>query len=427
VFGAGADRWGRVQRRRAGIAFGVYLLLCLAFFAMMPRSRLSSHSPHNHYSLQAAAWLDGRLDLGGPPPAYTGNNDFAQYDGKYWVSFPPVPAVIMLPLVAAAGSPERVRDAAVFAWLAPIGPVLLFLLFERLRRLERSQRSQRHNAWLALLFGLGTVYWFSAVQGSVWFGGHVVSVGLLCGYLLCSVDARHPALAGLLLALAFGTRPTMALALPFFALELWQSKHEEPAQLLRRALAFVLPAAAVVALLMWHNDVRFGDPTEFGHRMLAIAWRKRIDEWGLFSFRYLRRNLGVVLGSLPQYSAEHGLRISGHGLALWLTSPFFLWALWPKRAGVTYWAAALSLLAMAATVLLYQNTGWVQFGYRFSNDFAPLLFVMLVVGGRRLSLPFWLLAAFSIGLNGFGALTFGKRDYARHYFIHRSQNVLPHR
>jgi di/tricarboxylate transporter len=53
--------------------------------------------------------------------------------------------------------------------------------------------------------------------------------------------------------------------------------------LLRRGAAFALPAAIVLGAVMWHNHLRFGDPTEFGHRFLTVVWRKRIDTWGLFS------------------------------------------------------------------------------------------------------------------------------------------------
>ena len=40
-------------------------------------------------------------------------------------------------------------------------------------------------------------------------------------------------------------------------------------------------------------------------------------------------------------------------------------------------------------LLFYQNTGWRQFGYRFSNDYAPLLFVLLAIGDTalRVALP----------------------------------------
>src|SRR5512140_551874 len=85
------------KRRRLGIALGIYLLLTVVFFATAPRERLLGHSPYNHYALLADAWLHGRLDLGGPPPPYTQNNDFAQFGDRWYITFPPFPAVLLLP------------------------------------------------------------------------------------------------------------------------------------------------------------------------------------------------------------------------------------------------------------------------------------------------------------------------------------------
>ncbi|MEQ9321517.1 MAG: hypothetical protein RIF41_20295, partial [Polyangiaceae bacterium] len=106
-------------------------MLLFAYLAVMPSERLSSHSPYNHFALQARAWLDGRLDLGGPPPRYTGFDDFAVFDDRYFVSFPPVPSLLLLPFVAVAGAPERVLDPLLFACLAPLGPALLAIASAR--------------------------------------------------------------------------------------------------------------------------------------------------------------------------------------------------------------------------------------------------------------------------------------------------------
>jgi hypothetical protein len=383
---------------------------------------MGTHSPYNHYALQAQAWLSGRLDLAGPPPRYTGNNDFAVFEGRYFVSFPPVPAAIMVPFVAAAGQVERVREAPIFALLAPIGPALLFVTLERLRAGGRSSRSEHEHALLALLLGLGTVYWFTAVQGSVWFGAHVVAMALLAGYLACSVDAARPALAGALLALAFGTRPTTAIAALVF---LHEARRAHAGRALRRALgAFALAAAPIVALVLWHNHARFGELGEFGHHHLAIVWRQRIDTWGLFSWHYLGRNLAVLLTALPFYSAARGLQINGHGLALWITTPIYLFALWPRKTPDPWRACAIAAGAIALTDLAYHNSGWIQFGYRFSNDYAPLLLLMIALGARRLGPLFWFLAAWGVAVNAFGAATFDRAAYARFYFVDGTQRII---
>ncbi len=443
IDGAAQVAWCGLQRPRRPllVALGIYALVTVVCALTTAPERLSAHTPYNHFALLADGWLHGRLDLGGPPPDYTGHNDFASFQGRTYVSFPPFPAVLIAPFVAISGGADKTRDGLFFLLFTGVGPAVLFLALDKLSRTGRSGRSQGENVALALLFAFGTVYWFTAVQGTVWFAAHVIGVALTAGYIYACLDAEHPLLAGLCLGLAFATRPPLGYAFPLFVLEAYRAavRNDAPAEadplprigradtrvLFDRLALFAMPASLVLAALFWHNRARFGSPFEFGHRLLQIGWKGRIDHWGLFSYHYLARNLGVVLTGLP-FTGVPGVpfQINVHGLALWITTPFYAWALWPRRTSPLFWALALTTLAVATPILLYQNTGWIQFGYRFSNDFAPFLFAMIAVGGRRLSAPFWLLAAAALVVNGFGAISFQRGAFGRYYFIDGSQKIL---
>jgi hypothetical protein len=429
------------RSRRLILGFGVYLA-CLVVYAIIAGPRLWVHSPYNHFALQAEAWLHGRQDLGGPPPAYAGNNDFALFEHKWFISFPPLPAMLMVPLVALAGSADNFRDAQFVIWLAGIGPAALFLVLEKLRRTGRSLRSEVENVQLALLFAFGTVYFFSAVQGTVWFAGHVVGVGLAALFVLASLDAEHPVLAGALLGGMFLTRPTTAFTGVFFLFEAVRAAYMRPTQgperelptggslverieqvwdeldrgkLFRIAIACAIPVACALLFASWLNNARFHDPnpSAFGHEFLTVGWQARIKRWGLFSWHYMPRNLGVMLASLPWRAAPAEklvggvpFLISGHGLALWFTTPIYLWIVWPKRKTFAYAAAGFAALGPLVMNLFYQNSGWFQFGYRFSNDYAIFLFVMLAVSHVKASRAFWVAAALSVAWGIFGAATF---------------------
>ena len=58
------------RKRRVALALAVYVLCTLVFFLFAKPERLHEHTPFNHFALLAESWLEGRLDLGGPPPAY---------------------------------------------------------------------------------------------------------------------------------------------------------------------------------------------------------------------------------------------------------------------------------------------------------------------------------------------------------------------
>lgn len=424
--------WGSPSRRRWLLAIGVYGVAVLGFALAAPAQLFASHTRFNHFALLAQSFLEGRLDLGAPPPAYAGGNDFAHYGGQWFVVFPPFPALLLLPFVWLAGGAAKLADGACFLALAGIAPALLFLIFEKLGRMGLSAHSQRAHVCLSLLFAFGTVYFFTAVQGTVWYAAHVVGAALMAAYVLFAMDAERPFSAGVVLGLGFLTRAPLIAAAPLLLLELRRVALAGVPARDRRWIygsiaRFVLPLAVAGCTALWLNWLRFDDPFEPGYRYLTIRWRDRIDTWGLFSFHYLGKNLAVLLTSLPWIGTPGRatpFQINGHGLALWVSSPVYLWLLWPKRTPPLFWSLVVTLVLVALPTLFYQNTGWVQFGYRFSNDYAILLFALFAVGGHTLGVWFRGAALVSVAVNAFGAFTFNRPGYDEYYFVDPSQRIV---
>lgn len=431
---------------RAGRVAAIIYVVCTVVYAIFAGDRLKTHSPDNHFSYLAQAYLHGQLAIICPPaeaarnacPPGGGGNDWARFEGKWYVAFPSFPAIVYMPAVALFGRdfPNRAYDVL----LAGIAPALLYLLLERLARQGRSLRSWRENLAFTALFAFGTVYFFSAVQGSVWFTAHVIGCALAVGYVWYALDAERPLLAGLLLGLAFHTRTSMLFAAPLFAWEALRThqrggdkgekrddervtdtvvrvlRNADWPKVFRAMVRFAIPLAAAIAVYMLLNKLRFGDPGEVGYRYLQIRWRDRIERWGLFNYHYLGRNLGIALASLPWITRHFPyVVISLHGLALWVTTPHYLELVRVRRRPGDLHSIGLALAALfvASVVLLYQNSGWIQFGYRFSNDFAIFLIVLLALNGRPVR-ALWLSAlAFAIVVNAFGALTFDREFVIR--------------
>jgi len=430
------------RERRWAVPLAI-LVSSAAVYALVSGSRLGSPSPNDHYVQLAEAWLEGRLHLG---PTAPGTNDWACFDreargpcpeGRYafsgkdatryrwYVSFPPLPAALLLPAVAVFGS--STLDRLIWVLLAGLSPALFFILLRSLREAGKSHRTEREDVLVTALLAVGSVYFFVAVQGSVWFAAHVVAVACICLYLLYGFGARSPVAAGIALGLAFSSRPATIWLAPFFVIEAFSAarsaggtRHELFG---RSLLGFGLPLLAFVGVALWHNYARFYDPFEFGHRFLQIRWRDRIETWGLFDVHYLPRNLTVFLASLPWlYTTAPFVRISRHGLALWFTTPNVLWSLWPKRLDATMVALWAGVLPTAVCTLLYQNTGWVQFGYRFSLDYLPLLLVLVALSRRPFGRLFLACAVFSVLVNTFGAVTFDR--FPRFYDDDPTQEVI---
>ncbi|MDJ0765758.1 MAG: hypothetical protein QNJ97_22430 [Myxococcota bacterium] len=403
--------------REMVIVFGVGLCV----FGAVSGDRLKTPSRDNHYVYLADAMLNGRLHLEGRPPHL---NDWAKYKERWYVSFPPAPALLMLPGVAVFGFDFNDRIFTLF--FAALGPALLFLLLRCLSAAQRLERKTWEQALLCAVFGIGTVYFFSAVQGTVWYTAHMVGIFFLLLFAICSLGGRHPILAGLFLGLAFACRPPMLFAFPFFFYEILRQYSGKPGigvfewlrravtligvrPLVRQTLMFGIPVVAVFGLIALMNLTRFDDPLEFGHKYLQIRWRGRIETWGLFNYHYLSRNLTTAFTLLPWLSSDPPyIGISRHGLAIWFTTPIFLWALWPVRRTRFITVLWITVGIMALPSLFYQNSGWVQFGYRFSLDYTAFLILIVALSRRTFGKLFIAMFVFSVAVNLFGALTFNR-------------------
>lgn len=401
------------------LAPALIFAVCASVYVAMLDSRLKGPSTQPHFLYQADAFLHGQLAIRAEKPPT--DNDWVRFEKKIFVSFPPFPAVVVAPLVAIWG--VKAWDSLFWSILAGLGPALLFVLLRRMRELGVAERTQRDDLLLTGLFAFGTVFFYVAVQGTVWFAAHVVAVPLTALFVLFSLRAAHPFWAGLLLGCAFMTRTSTLLLGLFFAFEAWSSAERDFRVLAKKIALFSAPLLAIGLIAMAMNDARFHDPFEFGHSLLEIRWRGRIEKWGLFNYHYLGRNLAVMLASLPWLtSTAPYLMISRHGLALWVTTPNFFYLFWPKRTSSTLIGLGVAAGAVALLDLLYQNSGWIQFGYRFSLDYAVLLFAMLAVGGHRFGKRFVALALIAVVINTFGAITFDRAH--RYYDKDPSQKVI---
>jgi hypothetical protein len=254
----------------------------------------------------------------------------------------------------------------------------------------------------------------------VWFTAHVVGVTCVIGYAWASLDAAHPALAGLCVGLGFATRTPLGYMVPFFVFEAvrasggWERLRKLrseglPPGLLSKLIRFAVPSGAILAVLLVHNYLRFEQFAEFGHKYLNIGWQDRMQRWGLLNYHFLSRNLTCALLLLPRILTQYPfVKISEHGMSMLLTTPTLGYTVSPAERSPLTRGLWLSILATAIPSLLYQNSGFLQFGYRFSLDYIVFLVMLLAVGGRRFTWVFKALVIFGIAVNLFGAIAFDR-------------------
>lgn len=425
-------------------------LIALAVYGAAAGDRLGTQTPDRHFVAQAEAWLNGRLDLerwpeGADDPAVVEHvvlDDGAVVRGRrlllrdtfrvaggaeipmsrvrasrapdFQVAFPPFPSAVFVPIVLAFG--PGASDVLVTAVAGALVPLLFLVVLGRLRARGLSQRTPSDELWLAMLLSFGTVLFYSAVQGRVWYTAQVFAVDLCLLYVWASIDAERPFLAGSCLALAFLTRAPMLFMFPLFVEEMWRTGRLRK---WRRWAAFAGPVAAAGVLAACHNHARFDEVMEFGYSYLRVRQQLDIEQYGLFNVHYVVRNVTAAFALLPDlHFGPPYVSVSGHGLAMWITTPAlvllagarprrpFQYGLWITAALVGIWT------------LLYQNTGWFQFGFRFSLDYIVFLVLILAVDTRPLTRLAQGLIVASVVVNLFGAATFNR--YPRFYRADRA-------
>lgn len=423
-------------------AVGIFIFFFVAYAVLLgDRLGWSAHNQPfgSHYAHLANSFLHGQLHHVGNQPLNI--DDEAFYKGRWSISFPPVPAIMATPLIAVFGLKAQLG----WLWLviAACVPAWLWLSLEKLSALGLSYRTQNQNFWLSLVFGLGTVFCAVAAQNTVWFIGQTVTCFFVMLFIYFTLGLTHPGWAAVALGCAFMTRPPILFAGIFFLSEWWrhfggvfeEGRYPRP-RLVRAMVLFVFLMAVIGSIAMAYNVARFDNPFEFGHRYLRVPWQTRIQRWGLFDVHYLPRNLAIFLAGVPWFRAHPPyFVVSAQGLAWWVTSPFLFWLFRldlhdyltakeeARRRHLLHGALAVMLLLLC-THLLYQNSGWSQFGFRFSLDAMPFIFVMLAMALPSVTRGFWLCCAIAMGVNLLGAFTFHRSAY-NHLYDYDRDRVLP--
>ena len=342
-----------------------WVMLNLAF-----GGQIAGHNPRDSYTLMALAWRKGQLSLGQDYPWL----ELAIYQGGWYVSFPSVPALVMLPLTFIFGgeTPNTIVTG-------------LYFLFSALAAyaLCRRWRDSRDSLLLALMMTLGGSLLDFSLSGGVWNQAQLLCLLLTaCFALGISGESRAGWAAGLAcLALSVGCRPFQAVYVPFALTALYRGlRHRSrtgPGWTLLRMIPYCLLPGLVALALGWYNWARFGNPLEFGHNYLPEFTRN--PEQPQLGLQYIVHNIENLL-RLPQIVDGHIEFPRFDGFAFWLVNPMYVSAAAAglNKAARRQWDAldtllALGFLAEIFLLLMHKTFGGWQYGARYLCDLYPML------------------------------------------------------
>lgn len=359
-----------------------------------------------YFDYLAEAFLQGRLYLANPPQTH----DLTLYEGKWYVPFPPLPTLLMLPWVVWRGVAGT--NTVLFSTLfAAANVALVYLMLQALADRGWTKLDHGGDLWLTLLFGLGSVHWYMATVGQVWFVAQICTVTFIALAVWLAIANGSPWLSGLSLALALAARPNVILVWPLLlgiAAERLRGADGplDWRRTIRWALISLIPVALAVIGLLGYNVARFGHPFDFGYSNENIAARLVDDlrTYGQWHIHYIPRNLWAMWLALPQWdAARQSLTPNPEGMSLLLTTPALVCLVRARQRSpvvIGAWVAFGLLVILLAT---YYNTGWRQFGYRFSLDFMiPIMVLLAFAAGRRVSWQMRTLILLGLLVNAYG-------------------------
>jgi hypothetical protein len=359
----------------------------------------------DHNAWEAAALLRGHVFT--PPPPGGATLDMLHYRGHWASFFPPMPAFLLVPLVWYYGGPLRVPVRAFCALLGTLCPVWVY------QTAARAGLRLGVRLWLTALFAFGTVFWYAVDTGTPWYYVQVVTEFFLLLALRESFGPNRPWVVGSLFGAALLSRNSVVGGLPFL---FWRERRLNA----RRLAGLLGPVAAAVAVQLWWNWARTGNPldTGYGHILLNPAFRASFQE-GMFSYLHIPWQLYSIFFLAPGFHGQANfngvwpyLTLSGTGQALTFTTPAFVYALEGDLRRRPVWLGLASVLLTMIPQLTYYANGTGQFGNRFSLDYTPLLLALLIFGiGHRFRWQHALLILVSIFLSGYGAV------YAAHVHL----------
>ena len=317
------------------------------------------------YANLAESLMRGKLYLLSMP---TGWGDTSFFEGYYYWPLGVLPAILLIPFVWTG---LYHQGALSFALVLGI----FYLCFRLAQKLDYSREDA---CWFAIAFCFGTSFIGVAAVPVSWSYATAVAVLFLFLAIHEWEGSRRLPVIGLFVGLAMASRPLTGLNSLFFAgavlclMAPWKKKLSSLAQ-------FTAPVALIALAIGWYNFQRFGNPLETGYAYQIDAYGRMVAEMSLpgnnpgrlFSLANIPDHFRVFAFGLPEEGAI--------GCSVFLMSPFLVFLLtWSRKWNTMDYMLGANVLVLMVVTLAFRSTGARQIGYRFTLDYMPFVFWLLM-------------------------------------------------
>lgn len=355
----------------------------VAFFFLLLLIGNFTQVGEQQFAFLTTAFLHGKLHFLENPGSWT---DCVVHEGKYYWPLGPLPAIALMPF------------SFMFSWFdlfflqAYLQPFLVCGVFWLVFRFARSfDFSRGDSLFWALGFTFASVFCNVALIPWSWWFSQVLTVLLIWAALWEHCHKRRYWLLGTILGALLLTRVTAVFLGVLFLLGIfWPGKAasvpEDKAKFIGQ---LSLPLAAAVLLAMAYNYLRFGNFLEQGYSSQAVLndALETARGYGLFSINHLPGNLYYFLLSTPlpvfKDGVSHVLKppfivANPWGMSVFVTSPYLIKLFFYEYRDRFSRQLLIAAIIIAVPIFVYYGIGFRQSGYRYSLDFLPLVYLVLM-------------------------------------------------
>lgn len=356
------------------LAFVIYLAIAMSTGGIWWRTQ------NNYYNYLADAFLHGQLHLRLIPLS---THDLVFYQDKYYLYWPPFPAVLLMPFILLFG--VNFSDVLFTVLIGSLNVGLIALLLRQLQNKHITTIEKTHRSLLVIFFALGSVHLPLATFGTVWATGQLVAFLFICLAYISAISMnawKAFFFTGAALTCAMLTRNHVIFAgiwLYYYLINANQQKGWR--QLILLCATGILPIFIGGVLYLAYNFYRYGNPFDVGleHHLMAGVFQSDYFQYGLFNTHYIPINIYYQYVFYPfPWTAE-----SFMGGSLFLLSPvlfLIFWGIWHGRPRASIFFLTLSAIITNIPILMLMGTGWAQMGPRYTLDFTVPLLILAAAG-----------------------------------------------
>lgn len=343
-----------------------------------------------YFNFLADSFLHGQLHLRLLPKIV---HDLSFFNGQYYLYWPPMPAVILMPFVAIFG--VNFSDVLFNLFVASVNVAVMAALLRSADQAGLIQINPEYRGMLLLFFTMGTAHVTIAIVGQVWYTAQLLGILLVGLAYLSAIELKGMAsflVTGLLIACAMVTRNHLLFTGIWPAYYLIARNWNNRPKLYLYVGAGLLPVLILGSLYLSYNYARFGAPLEVGIRYhnMESAFVLDYQKYGAFNLHYVPINFYYQYIHYPFPFDNDSFK----GSSLFLLSPVFFYAfvaLFRRYRDPNIWLWFVSIIVSSIPILLLMGTGWVQYGPRYTLDFVVPLLLLTASGLHEASRKIFML------------------------------------